>query len=67
MLELRTEQKTVSLLDNPSVQIAKKRITEIRVPFAALGATNENQIRFRIAVGNETIPQEGWFDIASPA
>jgi hypothetical protein len=28
LLELRTEQKTVSLLDNPSVQFAKKRITK---------------------------------------
>ena len=67
VLELRTEQMAVSLLDNTPVQFAKQRIAEIRVPFAALGASSENQIRFRIAVGNETLPQEGWFDIASPA
>jgi alpha-amylase/alpha-mannosidase (GH57 family) len=66
-LDVRTEQKTVSLLDNPYVQFAKNRIIEVRVPFAALGASGENQIRFRLAVANETVPREGWFDIASPA
>ena len=67
LLELRTEQKTVSLLDNPAVQFAKKRIVEIRVPFGALGAASESPIRFRLAVANQTVPPEGWFDIASPA
>ena len=33
-LEVRTEDQTVSLLENPAVQFAKQRITEIRVPFA---------------------------------
>jgi alpha-amylase/alpha-mannosidase (GH57 family) len=66
-LELRTEHKTVSLLNNSSVQFAKKRIVEIGVPFAALEAVSETPIRFRLAIANETVPPEGWFDIASPA
>jgi alpha-amylase/alpha-mannosidase (GH57 family) len=67
LLELRTEQKTVSLLDNPSVQIAKKRITEIRVPFATLGASSERPSRFQLSIANQTVPPEGWFDLAIPA
>jgi hypothetical protein len=67
LLELRTEQQTVSLLDNPSVQIAKKRITEIRVPFAILGASSESPFRFQLSIANQTIPPEGWFDLAIPA
>jgi alpha-amylase/alpha-mannosidase (GH57 family) len=67
LLELRTEHKTISLLDDSSVLFAKMRIVEIRVPFSALGGASENRICFRLGIANETIPPEGWFDIASPA
>ncbi len=67
LLELRTEHKTISLWDNSSVLFAKMRIVEIRVPFSTLGAASENRICFRLGIENETIPPEGWFDIASPA
>jgi len=60
-LEVRTEQKIVSMLDNPPVQFAKKRIIEIRVPFAMLGVSNGSPIHFQLAIGNETV------DLAIPA
>ena len=65
-LELRTEQKTVSLLDQPAVQFAKKQILEIGVPFALLTDSSENPLRFQLSIANQTVPPEGWFDIASP-
>jgi len=65
-LELRTEQKTVSLLDNPAVQSAKKQILEIGVPLALLTASSESPLLFQLSIGNQTVPPEGWFDIASP-
>ena len=67
LLELRTEHKTISLWDDSSVQFAKMRIVEIRVPFSTLGTASENRICFRLGIENETIPTEGWFDIASPS
>ncbi len=52
-LEVRTDQKTISLLDNPAVQFARKRIAEIRVPFAALGSKLS---RFQLAIGKSKLP-----------
>lgn len=65
LLEIRTEQKTMSLLDSPSVQFAKKRVLEIQVPRAMLGAENANPIHFRLGTGNATLPPEGWFEVAA--
>jgi len=39
---------------------------EVKVPFSALGTASETPIRFCLAVANETVPPDGWFDIASP-
>jgi len=55
------------LLDNPAVQFAKKHILEIGVPFALLSASSESPLRFQLSIANQTVPPEGWFDIASPA
>jgi alpha-amylase/alpha-mannosidase (GH57 family) len=63
-LELRVEPKAVSLLDNSSIQFAKKRVVEIRVPFGVLGASSARPIQFRLKIANQTIPAEGWFEIA---
>jgi alpha-amylase/alpha-mannosidase (GH57 family) len=60
-LELRTGQQAISLLDNPAVQFAKKRILEIRAPFHALGVAGGNPTHFQLRIGNETI------DLAIPA
>ncbi len=43
-LELHFEQKTVSLLNNPAVQFARKRVAEIRVPFSVLGLAKASPI-----------------------
>jgi alpha-amylase/alpha-mannosidase (GH57 family) len=52
-LEVRTEDQTVSLLDNPAVQFAKKRITEIRVPFAQLRSPAERN--FQLGINGELL------------
>lgn len=67
LLEMRTEQKMLSLLDSPSVHFAKKRILEIKVPLALLGAASDTPIHFRLGTGNATMPPEGWFEVANPA
>jgi hypothetical protein len=66
-IEFITGQHAVPLLNDPAVQVAKKRILEIRVPNGLLGIPNGDPIRFRLAIANQTVPAEGWFDIASPA
>jgi alpha-amylase/alpha-mannosidase (GH57 family) len=52
-LEVRTEDQTVSLLDNPAVQFAKKRITEIRVPFAVFRSSGQRS--FRLGINGELL------------
>ncbi len=47
-IEVRTGQKTVSLLDNPAVQFAKHRIIEIRTPLGLLGLSSETPIYLRL-------------------
>jgi len=52
-IELRSDHHSVSLLDNPSVQLAKQRITEIRVPWAVAGQAAERD--FKLAVNGELL------------
>ncbi len=47
-LELRTAQKSLSLLNNPSVQLVKRRIVEIRVPLDVAGLSAQNPIYLRL-------------------
>jgi alpha-amylase/alpha-mannosidase (GH57 family) len=47
-LELCTEQKSLSLLNNPSVQLVKRRIVEIRVPLDVAGLSAQNPIYLRL-------------------
>jgi len=47
-LELRTGLKSVSLLNNPSVQFAKRRIAEIRVPLEVVGVAPQNPLYLRL-------------------
>ncbi len=54
-LELRFEQKTVSLLNNPAVQFARKRVAEIRVPFSVLGVSSGSPIRVQLGIEREAI------------
>ena len=43
-LELRAGQHSLPLLNNPSVQLAKKRIAEIRIPLALLASEDEAEL-----------------------
>ena len=52
-IELRTENQTIPLLDNPAVQFAKQRIVEIRVPNGALGSPA--QWNFELAINGELL------------
>jgi len=55
-LEVHTDDKTISLLDNPAVQLAKKNIFEIQIPDWAAGA------HFRLMVNGATLPPAGWLE-----
>ncbi|HEX5230093.1 MAG TPA: glycoside hydrolase family 57 protein [Bryobacteraceae bacterium] len=50
-LELRTGERTVPLLNNPAVQFAKQRVTEIRVPRALF-----NSAELGLAINGELLP-----------
>jgi alpha-amylase/alpha-mannosidase (GH57 family) len=52
-VEVRTEDQSVSLLGNPAIQFAKKRITEIRVPFAAFRGVGERN--FQLGINGELL------------
>ncbi len=52
-LEVRTEDQTVSLLDNPTIQFAKKRITEVRVPFGVFRSPAEQN--FQLGINGELL------------
>jgi hypothetical protein len=54
-LDLRFEQKTVSLLNNPAVQFARNRVTEIRVPLSLLGVLSGGPIQAQLGIGREVV------------
>ena len=54
-LELHFEQKTVSLLNNPAVQFARKRVAEIRVPFSVLGLAKAGPAHLQLRIGPEVL------------
>jgi alpha-amylase/alpha-mannosidase (GH57 family) len=67
-LELRTPAKAISLLDNPSVQFAQRKILEIRVPFQLLGVSKDQSFQFQLAATNrnvplDIIPPDGWLEL----
>jgi len=47
-LELRTGLKSLSLLNNPSVEFAKRRIAEIRVPLDVAGLSPQSPLYLRL-------------------
>ena len=62
--ELRTEQQVISLLDNPAVEFARKKVLEARVPLDLL----KNAPKFQLSLWNGTapvdvIPPNGWIDL----
>jgi alpha-amylase/alpha-mannosidase (GH57 family) len=69
-IEVRTEQKRVSLLDNPAVQHAQRKVFEARLPFEVLGVSKNQVFSFQVAVANgdspvEVIPPDGWINIVN--
>ncbi len=67
-MELRTEKKIISLLDNPDVELAKRKILEVRVPFSVVEASIDQVIKFHIALANDgipldVVPAEGWIEV----
>jgi alpha-amylase/alpha-mannosidase (GH57 family) len=64
-IELRTTQGSIPLLGNPQVESALRKILELRVPFRLLGVSKDQPLRFQLAVGNESIPGEGWIELNS--
>jgi hypothetical protein len=67
-VEMRTEQRVISLLDNPDVESAQKRILEIRIPFGVIGAIGDQTLRCQVALTNDgipldVIPSEGWLEV----
>jgi alpha-amylase/alpha-mannosidase (GH57 family) len=68
-VELRTEQRVISLLDNPDVEAALRKILEVRIPFGVAGECTDKTLRCQIALSNEGIPQdvipsEGWLEVS---
>jgi hypothetical protein len=68
-IELRTGERSVSLLDNPAVQFAQRKIFEARVPFDLLGVSRNQPVSFQVAFSNgdmplEMFPPDGWIDLA---
>ena len=60
----------MSLLDNPVIQVAQRKILEIRVPFHLLGVAKDEPLRFQLAVASKSmpgdiIPAEGWIELTS--
>jgi alpha-amylase/alpha-mannosidase (GH57 family) len=67
-IELRTEHQTISLLDNPAVEWARRKILELRILLAILGAFSDQTLKFQIALANEgiqqdRIPPDGWIEV----
>ncbi len=63
-IELRTEHASISLLDNPAVQFARKRVLELRIPLEVLAGTTRFQLSLtKDNVPLDTIPPDGWIDL----
>ena len=67
-IELRTGQENISLLGNPAVEVAQKKIFEARIPFRLLPGSQSQPVSFQIALINgsapvELIPSEGWIEL----
>jgi alpha-amylase/alpha-mannosidase (GH57 family) len=56
-LEVRSEDKIIPLLDNPSVEFVKKRILEIRLPALPTGG------HFRLGVNGAALPPDAWLQV----
>ena len=69
-IELRTPGGSTPLLNNPQVELAHRKILEMRIPLALFDSPAP--IRFQIALANrdlplDVLPPEGWITVVPPA
>jgi alpha-amylase/alpha-mannosidase (GH57 family) len=67
-VELRTQGAAISLLDNPAVRFAQRKVLELQVPLHVLGTPKDQPIKFQLALLNgnlllDIIPLDGWIDL----
>jgi len=62
-VELRTERQNISLLDNPAIEWAQGKILEVRIPFAVVGTSTDQRLKFQIAIGRDLIPPNGSIEL----
>jgi alpha-amylase/alpha-mannosidase (GH57 family) len=67
-IELRTQGAAISLLDNPDVRFAQRKVLELQVPLHVLGTPEFQPIKFQLALLNgnlllDIIPADGWIDL----
>ena len=67
-IELRTQGAAISLLDNPAVRFAQRKVLELQVPLHVLGAPKDQAVRFQLALLNgnlplDIIPADGWIEL----
>jgi hypothetical protein len=67
-VQLRTEQQIASLLNNPDVLSARRKILEVRIPFSVAGTSRNQTLKFKIAFAKdgvplEVVPPEGWIEV----
>jgi hypothetical protein len=67
-IELRTQQRKISVLGNPAVQVAQRKVLEARIPLELLDASKSRPVSFQVALTNsslfaDVIPPDGWIDL----
>ena len=62
-IELRTSQGAIPLSGNPQVEIAQRKIVEVRVPLHLIRDSSSQALRFQVVVGTNTVPPDGWIEL----
>ena len=67
-IELRIEGAAISLLDNPAVRFAHRKVLELQVPLHLLGNWKDRPVRFQLVVLNgnlpvDMVPADGWIEL----
>jgi alpha-amylase/alpha-mannosidase (GH57 family) len=67
-IELRTAQRTISLVADPSVEVARRKVFEARVPLELFDGTGAQPIAFQVLLSNDgapldAIPPDGWIEL----
>lgn len=65
-IELRTSERTIALLTDPSVEFAQGRVFEARVPLRILDIAGPLAFQIAVSQGSappEAIPPDGWIEL----